>query len=164
MLGHDLRAGEQAQTLKDKWNPTELRAAQRADPTFGAFVDHPGPVYATGPRGVRVGQYQMIDGLLYLIPDGTESRPTTLRAKLCVPEGLRKEVLFATHDDVLGGGHLGRDKTFVKCYTYFYWPTMYLDIQKYVEGCGICDRRKGPNRAIVARLNPIRPKLLNLVE
>ena len=38
------------------------------------------------------------------------------------------------------GGHFGRDKTYDKIATRFYWPNLYNDVRQYVVACDICQR------------------------
>ena len=162
---HDLRGGELADSLTNKWGAEALKRAQEDDLTLGPIVKRGGNQAIKGPRGVEIGRYMVTeDGVLYMVPTNVRDYAAVADAppgkagkgwKLCVPSTLRKDVLFAMHDDALGGGHLGRDKTFAKVYTHFYWPSLYTDIQAYVERCPECARRKGPVRAQVARLSPI---------
>ena len=38
------------------------------------------------------------------------------------------------------GGHFGRDKTYDKIATRFYWPNLYNDVRQYVVACDSCQR------------------------
>jgi hypothetical protein len=156
--GHGLRGKEQAENLTNKWSSEALSSAQELDPVLGEVyrqISAGGSLPIKGSRDVIVGRYVKRDGVLHMEAEGSSSQPRSDQYKVCVPEALKTEVLFALHDDALGGGHLGRDKTFAKVYSHFYWPSMYADIQVYVERCTVCARRKGPGRAQIARLNPI---------
>lgn len=41
------------------------------------------------------------------------------------------------------GGHFGCDNTLDQVKRFYYWPKMHLDVKRFVEGCGICQREKG---------------------
>ena len=38
------------------------------------------------------------------------------------------------------GGHFGRDKTYEKIASRFYWPEMAKEVRDYVASCDICQR------------------------
>jgi len=55
--------------------------------------------------------------------------------------GLRTEVLQQCHDNP-SAGHPGLHSTLDLVSTHFWWPTMRSFVEKYVEGCKTCARKK----------------------
>ena len=62
-------------------------------------------------------------------------------------------VIFMTHNHPTGG-HFGKDTTYDKINTRFWWKGMYKDIEKYVKRCDSCQRRG--NKGGKGYLNPIK--------
>eukprot|EP00731_Ephydatia_muelleri_P005135 Em0002g1311a len=52
----------------------------------------------------------------------------------------QKRVTEACHDEKLGGGHFGRDKTLQKACSRFYWHDMTNDIKEHIRTCDTCQR------------------------
>src|SRR3954469_1395505 len=63
----------------------------------------------------------------------------TWRDQIYIPLnlGLRLEIIKLNHDHPLAG-HLGRDKTKELVGHDYWWPRMWTDILKYIEGCDKC--------------------------
>ena len=74
--------------------------------------------------------------------------------RIVIPKKLVESVLKACHDDI-GGGHLGRKKTWYKVKERYYWRTMYGDVHDWVSSCSFCSARKNPlpNRAPLMPIN-----------
>ena len=70
--------------------------------------------------------------------------------QLVLPECYRKQVLTGLHDDV---GHPGRDRTMRLLRERFYWPGMATDVDKWVNKCERCLRRKSPTQSRVPLVN-----------
>src|ERR1043165_1866396 len=64
--------------------------------------------------------------------------------------------LYLYHDDPVSG-HLGTQKVYKKMKRNYYWPKMFNEIDRYVQGCPKCQRHKGPNRFITATIEPTGP-------
>ncbi len=47
-------------------------------------------------------------------------------------------ILEACHDNLIYGGHFGRDKTFAKISERYYWRGMKKDVHQYVKDCEKC--------------------------
>src|SRR5688572_27123204 len=62
-------------------------------------------------------------------------------------------VIFMMHNHSTGG-HFGKDATYNRISTRFYWKGMYKDIEKYIRTCDSCQRRG--NKGGVGCLNPIK--------
>ena len=71
--------------------------------------------------------------------------------QLILPATFRNLAMKGIHDDA---GHQGKEKTLWLAKQGFYWPGLEQDINKKVEHCGRCIRRKTPIRP-VAELDPI---------
>ncbi len=59
-----------------------------------------------------------------------------------IPEPLTPTVLHLVHDAVVAG-HPGRERTLAALRTHYYWPTMKIDTEKYVDQCAKCAIYKG---------------------
>ena len=86
-----------------------------------------------GPRKLANGllDWEEVDGLVYhqgrlYVPNNTE---------------LRAEVIKTCHD-ALTAGHPGKHGTWELALRHYWWPGMGRMVQKYVEGCEQCARRK----------------------
>jgi Integrase zinc binding domain/Integrase core domain len=62
-------------------------------------------------------------------------------------------VLFMIHNHPTGG-HFGKDATYNKISTRFWWKGMYKDIENYIKTCDACQRRG--NKGGKGYLNPIK--------
>ncbi len=82
-------------------------------------------------------KYVIRDGILFrrVIWEGREY------FRLCVPEGLIKEILLACHDDVTAG-HLGITRTLDKIRKRFFWPRFTQKVILYVRSCVDCQTKK----------------------
>ena len=57
--------------------------------------------------------------------------------------------------DSLGAGHLGRAKTLDLVARTFYWPTLRRYVNRYVDGCDLCQRCKSTCHSPYGLLQPI---------
>eukprot|EP00731_Ephydatia_muelleri_P002239 Em0001g2239a len=65
----------------------------------------------------------------------------------------QKRVTEACHDDKLGRGHFGRDKTLQKACSRFYWHDMTNDIKEHIRTtCDTCQRTNRKLRKASAEL------------
>jgi hypothetical protein len=76
--------------------------------------------------------YLMIDGILYHVNQDENLR-------LVLPQSLRKTVMETIHTGTLGS-HIGRDKTYNKIHSRYYWEGMARDIHEYVGTCIVCKK------------------------
>ena len=89
--------------------------------------------------------YCIMDQLLYhLFQRRCKRQPEEFKFiyQLALPRELRKNALFAYHDSLAGGGHLGIDKVRFTMMQKYYWPRMNQDIIDYVRSCDRCQRAK----------------------
>ena len=83
-------------------------------------------------------------------------------ARLCIPGGgtsafwyngrryrlsLRRRLLLLTHDSCMGGGHPSIQETWLKIKEHGWWPTLYEDCVRWVNGCAVCKLAK-PQRVL----------------
>ena len=60
----------------------------------------------------------------------------------CIPRcSLREAILKEVHGGGLAG-HFGQDKMYALAQTNFYWPNMWRELMKLVNGCNTCRRSK----------------------
>lgn len=84
----------------------------------------------------RAKSYSLQDGLLYHKPSG---------GKLCIPKNMRADVIREAHDAILGGGHIGVEKTAAAVTSRYHWPRLTDSVAEWVAGCDICHRIKHKN-------------------
>ena len=100
-------------------------------------------------NSVPFPQYQYSDnGLLYF----EDSMGNT---RLCVPKGLRNEIMSESHDVISESAHSGYFKTYNRISTMYYWPRMSREIKNYVNTCDVCQKTKPRRHAPVGLLQPI---------
>lgn len=74
----------------------------------------------------RARNFKLIDGVLhYQGKEGPRQVVTEMKAK--------RQILEACHDDLVGGCHFGRDKTFAKVSARFYWKGIKEDVNDWVS-------------------------------
>ena len=73
--------------------------------------------------------------------------------KIYIPkdEESRAEII-QLHHNVLVAGHRGRWKTTELVTRNYWWPGVIRDIERYVDGCDICQRMKNRTEALVGKL------------
>jgi hypothetical protein len=75
----------------------------------------------------------------YLIQDGLLFKSN----QLCIPDcSMRENLVKKKHSGGLVG-HFGHDKTFSKLSESYYWPSMRVNVNKFVDRCRICQHAKG---------------------
>ena len=108
---------------------TRVRKETLADPYFGRLLKHIEAAEEVSTEGMSARQRQDLDryvvksGCLYRIEQlyrGGKANAGRVRFMLWVPKSLREEVLYACHDHLMSGGHLGVDKTFAKLRLRYY--------------------------------------------
>ncbi|KAK0608268.1 hypothetical protein LWI29_028119 [Acer saccharum] len=97
-----------------------FRELLQADPYFGPIM-------------TNLGSFENRD---FLLVDGFLFRGN----QLCVPAGsLRLHILKELH----GEGHVGRDRTLQLIKDSYFWPTIWREVDRYVERCQVCQVAKG---------------------
>ncbi|KAI9177860.1 hypothetical protein LWI28_019962 [Acer negundo] len=79
-------------------------------------------------RAREKSEFSMVDGFLFR---GNQ---------LCVPDcSPCLQIIKELH----GEGHVGRDRTFQLVKASYFWPTIWKEVERYVERCRICQVSKG---------------------
>ena len=127
----------------DNFSAEELSAAQRRDSLWKSVV------YA-----LESGDESMLPTLpvpfsQFLLDNGLLCRTVTLGddavKQLVIPPTEVETALKLVHD-MPQAGHPGRDRTLAAARRRYYWPTMRVDIEKYVAQCPSCAQVKGSTR------------------
>ena len=88
-------------------------------------------------------QYVIQDGVLYHIYfPSTRRKPDHMIKQIVIPKARRNALLKQYHDQMLGGGHQGIDRTYSHLLMKYFWPRMYTDIVEYISTCDVCQRVK----------------------
>ena len=85
---------------------------------------------------------------------GGRAQAGNVRYLLWIPEALRRDVLFACHDHLMSGGHLGVSKTFARLRLRYYWTGLFRDAENWCKACPSCASRKDP-AGILAPVSPL---------
>ena len=86
---------------------------------------------------VNKNLFFLSQGIIYRKDDGDKDL-------LVVPEKMKMKVLTA-HHDIPTAAHQGVARTKERLKGSYYWYHMGKDVQKYVRGCQVCNRMKGPH-------------------
>ncbi|CAG2241728.1 HACE1 [Mytilus edulis] len=101
--------------------------------------------------------YEIDNGILYHFFNArSRSLPKgqNMVKQLAIPRTLRKEVLEAFHDNIVGC-HQGEERTYEAVRQRYYWPNMYTDIKTYIKTCEICQRSKRDTHSHPVPLKPM---------
>ena len=93
-----------------------------------------------------LNKYVLVDGVLYHLwqQSNALTHPRVeMVQQLVIPKCLRKEILFACHEDLFSG-HSGIKKTYERLRNRFYWDNMYKDAVEHVQSCLDCAMKKFP--------------------
>ena len=66
-------------------------------------------------------------------------------------EALRVEIILL-HHDTLVAGHKEKQKTTELITRNYWWPGVTRDVEKYIEGCDICQRMKNRTEELAGKL------------
>ena len=92
----------------------------------------------------KAANYVVVNGLLFKIAQHKESGKWTHYLLLVIPEKLESKILNMYHNSLLAM-HQGPYHTFLTMRKQFYFPNMLPKIQKYIEACVLCQRKKTKN-------------------
>ena len=73
--------------------------------------------------------------------------------QICVPVSCVPQILHQTHDTV-SSGHFGTWKTLERIRQRFYWPGCKNDVETWVAGCEVCQKRKNPKQKHRQEMQP----------
>ena len=76
------------------------------------------------------------------------------KQRVVVPTALRGQLLQEFHDSKVAG-HSGVLRTFKRLAQQFYWPSMYKNIQDYIQQCATCQKTKSETLAPAGLLQPL---------
>ena len=88
------------------------------------------------------------DGLVYF-------KDSTGNTRLCVPKGLRVEVMQEGHNTMTEAAHGGYFKTYNRISATYYWPRMSREIKSFVNTCDVCQKTKPRRHGPTGLLQPI---------
>ncbi len=72
-----------------------------------------------------------------------------------VPTALQGVILNCYHNEPVGGGHLGTQRTHDKIILKYYWPTLYKDVETFCKTCEGCATKRDPIPKTRMPLHPI---------
>ncbi len=121
----------------------DLSIVQRQDSLWKAVVYalESGDESALSALPVPFSQFLLENGFLCRIVTLGED---TVK-QLVIPPTEVKTALKLVHD-MPQGGHPGRDRTLSAARRKYYWPTMRVDVEKYVAQCSSCAQAKGSTK------------------
>src|SRR6266480_230516 len=97
----------------------------------------------------RAKRFKLENNLLLHHVDGEEDR-------VCIPDAPHlRETLLREHHDAAMGGHFGASKMYQLLGRTAFWPRMWKDVQRYIEGCDTCHRVKPLNGKTQGLLLPL---------
>ena len=70
------------------------------------------------------------------------SKYTDLKGKIVIPEAMQNQVVAVLHDNIMLGGHVGRNVLYEKVYSRYWFRNMTSIIAQYVRTCAVCTRKK----------------------
>lgn len=105
------------------------------------------------------GQQYEIDNdiLIYLYHNRNRGLPPGQRLvkQLCIPRKFRRDILYAYHDCIAGGGHQGTERTVEALRTKYFWPNMWTDVHNYIKTCETCQQSKDSKHQKPVPLHPL---------
>lgn len=131
---------------------TNMARDQASDPRITQIINHLNGSQISMDRTFsrKVRHFCLRDSLVYrrsYLPHGQ-------RWLLYIPQHLRGEVLNSMHSDATCG-HAGFAKTYTRISQRYFWPGLYRSVQRYVQACAECQRRKRPTQAPSGLLQPL---------
>ncbi|PIK54034.1 hypothetical protein BSL78_09063 [Apostichopus japonicus] len=143
--------------------PPNITELQRSCQDFAELINYmetgnlPANEQVAKRISIESNQYVLYNDVLYHLyqPRTRKITPSDHTIKqLAVPASLREDILLSFHDSTVGGGHQGFDRTYNTIRMKYYWPRMYVDVEKYVQSCEPCQKAK---RAIHSHKAPLQP-------
>lgn len=123
------------------------KSVYREDPHFSLIIaSAKGDAEETD---AKFSQYhQSEEGLIYFEDSSGNTR-------LCVPKGLRVEVMQEAHNTITEAAHGGYYKTYNRISGIYYWPRMSREIKVFVNTCDVCQKTKPRRHGPTGLLQPI---------
>ncbi|XP_039862407.1 uncharacterized protein LOC120718122 [Simochromis diagramma] len=132
-------------TKNMKWDvPENISVLQREDETLNVLFAN----VIEGGTGKWGGKEKFIldKNVLYAV-DGDHQR-------LVIPASCKSLILHLAHT-LPWAGHLGRQKTYLRVSSRFFWPSMYTDVQNYCRTCPVCQKTCLARKSDRALLQPL---------
>ncbi len=97
-------------------------------------------------------------GLLYYLQDERDGEGFVRKSarRVMAPDIIRRIVLYDKHD-AAWSAHLGVDKTRGRIKSSYWWPTMGVDVERWVARCQDCQRQEKGGRKAFGFLKPLSP-------
>ena len=123
------------------------KSAYREDPHFSLIIaSAKGDAEETD---AKFSQYhQSEEGLIYF-------EDSSGNTHLCIPKGLRIEVMQEAHNTITEAAHGGYYKTYNRISGIYYWPRMSREIKVFVNTCDVCQKTKPRRHGPTGLLQPI---------
>ncbi|XP_069110091.1 uncharacterized protein [Argopecten irradians] len=81
--------------------------------------------------------------------------PVRFVKRLAVPKQYRQNIMQAFHDSHAGGVHMGINRTHGALKLRYYWPSMVLGVETYIQSCIVCQTCKRNYNAGKVPLTPL---------
>ena len=85
-----------------------------------------------------------------------QNTPYGKNKAIVIPQHLVTKILEIMHDNAVGGGHFGANKTLEKIRNKYYWTGMIQDIKNYIQTCHSCQMNKKEAGKIPGLLKPLK--------
>ncbi|XP_042254566.1 uncharacterized protein LOC121887718 [Thunnus maccoyii] len=130
---------------KDIWKvPGDMWALQREDGTLKTLFTKAVGGLDMAKEGKEC--FVIDNDVLYALADGVK--------RLVVPGSCRPMIMHLAHT-LPWAGHLGRNKTYLRLASRFYWPSMYTDVQTFCRTCSTCQKTCYVRQSDCAYLQPL---------
>ena len=136
-----------------KFTEKDIAFLQQLDEDFKTIIYRLHNPEITSSTKYKVSDFVLKNGVLYR---KNFSPYTGRKFVLAVPSGLRRDLLYACHDDP-EGGHLGIDKTLARISSRYWWPQLTNSVRRYVLSCIFCQCHKSNSCFPPGPLSPISP-------
>ncbi len=100
-------------------------------------------------------QLVVVDNMLFHVNKPRTDTKNAHSMQVVVPMSLRNTALGATHDSLVGGGHMGFCKTYEKVIERWWWSNVYFDVKYYCDLCTTCSQMHHKSARAKGELNPI---------
>ena len=97
------------------------------------------------------------DGVLCHLwyPRGAGHKEDRVIKQTVVPHSLRNDILLSHHDSLMGGAHMGAERSYNAIRLRYYWSGMYADVSDYVKSCLNCQMAKRAYHTLKPPLCPL---------
>ena len=149
MVNKDNQVKDQDMLLSSKDSESKgIASYQKLDTDLKAIIDK---LQDSDSKDTKES-FVLISNTLYHVTE--EDQNGVQKFCIVVPKDLKKEVMFACHDELVAG-HLGFEKTYAKIKSRYYWSGMRQDIMNYCKTCPDCQTRKKPTNLGRAPMMPL---------